>query len=136
VDDELRLPIATDQDAHTARRAARDFASAAGFDRVGAEEVALAASELATNLVRYARGGEIRLTGIGDAARSGLQLESRDAGPGVDDLDRALRDGYSSGGGLGSGLPAVRRLADGFEISSGPAGTRVVARKWLAPASR
>jgi serine/threonine-protein kinase RsbT len=131
----VRLPVRSDWDAHAARRAARDLATAVGFDRVAAEEVALAASELATNLLRYARGGEVRLGRLSQPARAGLQLESHDAGPGIEDLDRAMRDGYSSGGGLGHGLPAVRRLVDEFDISSGPAGTRVVARKWLTPPS-
>jgi serine/threonine-protein kinase RsbT len=136
VDGELRLRAVTEQDAHTARRLARAFAAAAGFEGVAVEEVALAVSELATNLRRYARAGEVRLGRVGDPACPGLQLESHDAGPGIDDLDLAMRDGYSSGGGLGGGLPAVRRLMDEFDISSGPAGTRVIARKWRAPTSR
>jgi serine/threonine-protein kinase RsbT len=131
----VRFPMLTDSDAHAARRAARAAATAAGFDRLAAEEVALAVSELATNLLRYAHGGEVWLQHIGDPARPGLQLESHDAGPGIDDLDRAMQDGYSSGGGLGHGLPAVRRLVDEFDIASGPSGTCVVARKWLTPTS-
>jgi serine/threonine-protein kinase RsbT len=136
VEGDLHLRVATAQEAHTARRLARELARGIGFDAVGAEEVALAASELATNLVRYGRGGEIRLRRIDDGPHPGVQLESDDVGPGIGDVDQAMRDGFSSGGGLGSGLPAVRRLMDEFGIYSQPNGTHVIARKWLPKPSR
>jgi serine/threonine-protein kinase RsbT len=133
-----RLSVAAPADAARARRAARALALRLGFGAPAAEEVALAVSELATNLVRYARGGEIVLAAAaaepaGRAGReaSGVHVESLDRGPGIADLARAMEDGFSTGGGLGGGLPAVRRLMDEFAITSGPAGTRVVARKWL-----
>ena len=122
----LRLAVASRTDADRARREARALALSLGFGPADVERVALATSELATNLAIYARRGEIILTALG----GGLQLESHDAGPGIRDLDEALADGFSTGGGLGSGLPATRRLMDEFEIASGPNGTNIVARKW------
>jgi serine/threonine-protein kinase RsbT len=150
-----RVAVSTALDADVARRAARHLAQSVGFDAAGAESVALAATELATNLVRYARGGEIVLSVVtrpvpvshvmsrtpgrgasppagGDAEpeiQRGMQVESRDAGPGMGDVAQALRDGFSTGGGLGGGLGAVRRLMDEFEITSASDGTHVVARK-------
>ncbi|HZR98281.1 MAG TPA: ATP-binding protein [Chloroflexota bacterium] len=127
----LRLPVRGAADAERARREARTLAARQGFDAADAERVALAVSELATNLVRYARQGEILLGAVDGARGRGIEVESRDAGPGIGDVARALEDGYTTGGGLGSGLPGVRRLMDDFEISSAPSGTRVLARKWL-----
>jgi serine/threonine-protein kinase RsbT len=129
----LRLKVASMADAEHARRAARGLARTLGFDRTGVERVALATSELATNLVRYAPGGEIVLSAVDGPAGSGLQLESLDKGPGIADVGRALVDGFSTSGGLGSGLPSARRMMDQFEIESGPQGTRIVARSWPTP---
>ena len=95
-----------------------------------AERVALAVSELATNLVRYAQEGTIVLSSVAGSAGTGIQVESWDVGPGIADLEQALEDGFSTGGGLGSGLPAVRRLMDEFTIATGPSGTRIVVRTW------
>jgi len=95
--------------------------------------VVLAVSELATNLQRYASEGRIVLTPVSIGERSGLQIQSHDHGPGITDLKLAMQDGYSTGGGLGSGLPAVQRLMDEFEIDSGPEGTTVTAHKWTTP---
>jgi serine/threonine-protein kinase RsbT len=139
-----RLAVAAPADAARARRAARALAGRLGFGTAAAEEVALAVSELATNLVRYARGGEIVLAAVGATAPAGaagggvagVHVESIDRGPGIANLAQAMEDGYSTGGGLGGGLPAVRRLMDEFVITSDPAGTRVVARKWLPETCR
>jgi serine/threonine-protein kinase RsbT len=130
------VPVTTLVDAGRARRAARRLAEQLGFPAEAAEAVALATSELATNLARYARSGVIVLRAVLEPERRGVQVESRDAGPGIADLDRALQDGFSSGGGLGGGLGGARRLMDEFEVSSGPAGTRIVACKWLPAAPR
>ena len=86
------------------------------------------------NLFRYAVNGEIVLRAVqreDAAARSGLEIESRDTGPGIVDTALALQDGYTTGGGLGSGLPSARRMMDDFELTTGPQGTRIVVRKWL-----
>ena len=125
-----RLAVASQADAERARQAGRSLARQLGFGPADAERVALTVSELATNLARYARGGEIVLSAVDGPRGRGLQVESHDAGPGISDLSRALEDNYSTGGGLGCGLPAARRLVDEFEILSGPEGTRIVARTW------
>lgn len=124
----IHVPIAAPADLDLARRKARGLARTCGFGRIDTERLVLAVSELATNLLRYARDGDIVLTARENATCGGIQVESRDRGPGIPDLSRALEDGFSTGGGLGSGLPAVRRLLDDFEITSGPHGTRVTAR--------
>ena len=132
----MQLEVTSRVDAEQARREAHALAVALGFSVQGAAAVALAAVELATNLLRYARGGEIRISAIEGIRGKGMQLESHDAGPGIAEIDRALQDGYSTGGGLGGGLPAVRRLTDEFELHTGPGGTHVVARKWLGERPR
>ena len=129
------MPIRSRLDADQARREARQLARRLGFDRGDAETVALAASELAMNLHRYAVEGEIVLRTVEDGTRRGLEIESQDAGPGIADLELAFQDGYTTGGGLGSGLPSARRLMDDFELKTQPSGTRIIARKWLAPRS-
>lgn len=132
----LVLTIVSLRDVERVRREARGLAARAGFNQVDAESIALAVSELATNLLRFAPGGTI-LASIcqGDAGRA-IVIESRDSGPGIVDVELALQDGYSTGGGLGSGLPGVRRLMDDFALSTGPGGTHIEARKWLNPPSR
>lgn len=87
------------------------------------------------NLYRYAIEGEIALRRVEDGPRRGVQIESRDAGPGIADTTLAFQDGYTTGGGLGSGLPSARRFMDDFELISAPSGTRIVARKWLTTRS-
>ena len=130
------IEVRSSLDVERARRAAREVARGVGLPADDAERVALAVSELAANLVRYAVGGRILLApGVGPRGR-GVRIESADDGPGIPDMARALEDGYSSGGGLGGGLPGVRRLMDEFQISSTPRGTTVVAHKWPSPGSR
>jgi serine/threonine-protein kinase RsbT len=130
----VRLTVSSPVDAERACRSARVLARELGFSAADAERVSLAVSELATNLVRHADGGELRLAIVQGPRGRGVQVESRDVGPGIADLDLALEDGYSTTGGLGSGLPATRRLMDEFTIASDGRGTRVVARKWPLPA--
>lgn len=132
MDEAPRLPVRTRLDADHARREARRLAGALGFNRADAESVALAVSELAMNLHRYADDGEIVLRAVLDGKQRGIEIVSQDAGPGIADPDLALQDGYTTGGGLGSGLPSARRLMDDFELTTTPAGTRIVARKWLS----
>jgi serine/threonine-protein kinase RsbT len=112
------------------RREARLLAPAVGFGREDAEAIVLTASELATNLLCYASGGELLVTTCSRGARIGIAIESRDDGPGIADVELALRDGASTSGGLGSGLPAVRRLMDDFTLTTSPVGTHIEARKW------
>ncbi len=129
-----RIAIRSRLDTDQARREARRLATLLGFTRGDAEAVALATSELAMNLHRYAQEGEIVLRAVQggpDGGRLGLEIESQDAGPGIANTDLAFQDGYTTGGGLGSGLPSARRLMDDFELMTGASGTRIVARKWL-----
>jgi serine/threonine-protein kinase RsbT len=103
------------------------------MSRHHAEELVVAASELATNLVRHSVGGTIRCKHCRRDNRRGVEVEALDEGPGISDLDEALRDGFSTRGSLGGGLPSARSLVDDFHIESGPAGTRVNICKWLTP---
>jgi anti-sigma regulatory factor (Ser/Thr protein kinase) len=128
----LRLAVANRADAERARREAHALATALAFDAPRADAVALAVLELATNLVRHARQGELELTAVDGPRGRGVQVESWDAGPGIADVERAFEDRFSTAGGLGSGLPAVLRLTDELEIETGPDGTRIVTRTWAA----
>jgi serine/threonine-protein kinase RsbT len=127
----LRFVVTSQADVEEARRGARKLARRLGFGVADAECVALAVSELATNLTRYADHGEIVLSVVDGPRGASVQVESRDSGPGIADLPHALADGSSTGGSLGSGLPGARRLMDEFEIRTSPRGTRIVARKWV-----
>ncbi|MBI3971713.1 MAG: ATP-binding protein [Chloroflexi bacterium] len=131
-----RIRIRVDVDVQRARRAARRLATDLGLDRNGAEMVVLAVSELGTNLIRYARGGEITLSTMQDERGARVLVESRDDGPGIADVDQAMANGSSTGGGLGGGLGAVRRLMDEFAIVSDASGTRVRACKWVRKSER
>ena len=120
-----------------AGRRARQLALAIGFDAAAAEELVLVVAELATNIVKHAGSGELRLAFEQATARRGLRVEAVDQGPGIPDVEEALRDGYSSKGSLGLGLGALNRLMDELDIDSrrGPDhGTRVVCRRWLREA--
>jgi serine/threonine-protein kinase RsbT len=112
------------------RREARRLPMDLGFSAADAERVALATTELATNLTRYARNGRMVLEHVRQTRGEGIQIESHDDGPGIADVDRAMTDGFSTGGGLGNGLPGVRRLLDELEITSGAHGTDIVGRRW------
>ena len=130
-DHSCRGRIAAEVDVERIRREARALATYAGFDRHDAEAILLAVSELATNLVRYAPGGELVVSIVSEANGLGILIQSSDPGPGIADVELALRDGYSTSGGLGSGLPSVRRLMDDFTIVTGPSGTSIETHKWL-----
>lgn len=124
------LAVASTSDVEHARRQARIVALALGFGKADAEAVVLSVSELASNLVRYSHEGRIVVRRMRDGGRTGIVVESVDAGPGIPNVERALLDGFSTGNGLGCGLSGVRRLMDDFDISSSPAGTHISARKW------
>lgn len=132
-----RVPPATIKIRHQssvgeARRMARTVAESLGFGPQATEEIVLAMVELATNLIKHAQGGTLTLTPLDEGRRIGLELEALDKGPGIVDIERALTDGFSTAGSLGTGLGSVNRLMDEFDItSSRAAGTRIVCRKWL-----
>jgi serine/threonine-protein kinase RsbT len=131
VENEIQVPINSDQDIVAARQKGRSLAAAMGFSSGDATLIATAISELARNIITYAKSGEIRLTVINGSARQGIQLVAHDQGPGIADVQQALRDGFSTSGSLGLGLPGVMRLVDEFEIvSKENSGTTVTAKKW------
>jgi serine/threonine-protein kinase RsbT len=128
---EIRVEINSDQDIVVARQKGRVLASELGFSSGDATLIATAISELARNIVSYARRGEIKLKGIHGSSQIGILVVASDEGPGIADIRQALRDGFSTSGSLGLGLPGVRRLMDDFEISSQPGqGTIVAVKKW------
>jgi serine/threonine-protein kinase RsbT len=129
--DEVRVAIASDADLVTARAEARAMAERLGFPRPDPTLIATAISEVARNIVVHAGRGEIVLEPFEDADRYGLIVTATDDGPGIRDVDAALRDDHSGRGGLGLGLPGARRLMDDFDIASdAETGTTVTMRKW------
>jgi len=130
-DTKIRVPINSDKDIVVARQEGRTLAMSLGFSPGDATLLATAISELARNIVTYANVGDILLDTVNGAARLGMQVVARDEGPGIADVQQALRDGFSTSGGLGLGLPGVRRLVDEFQIvSDGTSGTTVTITKW------
>jgi serine/threonine-protein kinase RsbT len=123
--------IGSDEDIVGVRRVVREWSIAAGFSLVDQTKMITAASELARNALEYGGGGSVRLEALNDGPRRGLRLVFEDKGPGIPDIELALRDGYTSGGGLGLGLGGSRRLVNDFEIDSKPGeGTRVAIVRW------
>jgi len=120
-------------DVATARQAVKAMAQALGFDERGREEVAIAVSELASNLLKHARQGRLTLTPLREGPRTGVEIESVDSGPGIENVEQAITDGFSTVGSLGYGLGAVNRLTDEFDITSqhlASRGTRIVCKRW------
>lgn len=129
--DEVRVPVRSEYDLVPARQQGRQLAESLGFSSSEATLVATTISELARNIVAYAARGEIVLRRSHDGARPGITVIARDAGPGIADVTLALQEGYSTSGGLGIGLPGVRRIMDEFHIESAPGcGTTITATKW------
>jgi serine/threonine-protein kinase RsbT len=118
------LTLGHAQDVLQARAAARALARDVGMGEMDQARFASAVSELARNAVRYGREGRCELRDESDARHLRLQACISDAGPGIADIPRALQEGYSTGGGLGLGLAAARRLVDLFDLRSGADGTR------------
>jgi len=127
-----RLRIETSDDLVGLRRSVRDAAIATGFGATDQVRLVTAASELARNIVLYAGSGFADISPVSRQERRGLRVRFEDQGQGIGDLDLAMKDGYTSGCGLGKGLPGARRLVDEFEISSEVGrGTVVTITKWL-----
>ena len=128
---EIWVAINSDQDIVLARQKGRAKAVELGFSSGDATLIATAISELARNIVAYAGKGRITLKVVNGLNRQGISVVASDDGPGIPDVRQALRDGFSTSGSLGLGLPGVRRLMDEFEITSQPGrGTTVVVKKW------
>jgi serine/threonine-protein kinase RsbT len=125
------LPLAKPEDIVVMRQRIREKAVALGLSLVDQTKVVTAASELGRNAILYGGGGRVEVDEVQDGGRRGLRLSFVDEGPGIADIEQALRDGYSSGTGLGLGLGGARRLSDQFTIESAPGrGTRVTITRW------
>jgi RNA polymerase sigma factor (sigma-70 family) len=130
--DEVRVAVEVDADVVTARQRGRELAVHAGFPETDATVIATAISEIARNIVKFARRGEVTMTILDDDGTTGIMVVAKDAGPGIADVRRALTEGSTTYGGLGLGLPGSRRLMDEFDITSEVGrGTTVTMSKWL-----
>jgi serine/threonine-protein kinase RsbT len=123
--------IRAPEDVVGVRQVVRQRAVELGFNLIDQTKLVTAASELARNTLQYGGGGTVLVEGIGDGLRRGLRLTFEDQGPGIANIDEALRDGFSTAGGLGLGLSGARRLSNEFQIDSRPGeGTRVMIARW------
>ena len=125
------LPLQSSEHVVLVRQAVRQRAVELGFSLVDQTKIITAASELGRNTITHGGGGQAMLEVINDGMRRGLRLTFEDQGPGIADIATAMRDGYSTGNGLGLGLSGSKRLANEFAITSTPGvGTRVVITRW------
>lgn len=130
--DSIRIPIDSEAQILTARREARSLAARLGFWSVEQSFIAMAISEVALNILQYAGKGEIVLDVIEKNDAKGILVLARDEGPGISDIELAMQEGYSTGGGAGLGLAGAKRLMDEFEIVSEVGkGTTVRMVKWV-----
>lgn len=129
--DEATLPLSGDEHVVSVRRWVREQAIGIKLSLVDQTKLVTAASELARNTIKYGGGGVVHVARIVDGLRLGISMTFADRGPGIADIEQALTDGFTSGGGLGLGLGGARRLSDAFEITSRPGvGTTVSIIKW------
>jgi serine/threonine-protein kinase RsbT len=129
--DDMCVPIVREHDIVTARERGRELAATTGFRNTEQTLIATAISEVARNIVSYANQGEVAFALVTDAGRRGIVVVARDRGPGIADIELAMRDGYSTADSLGMGLPGAKRLMDEFEIASVVGeGTTVTMKKW------
>lgn len=125
------LPVRSERDIVTVRQTTRRWAEELRFGLVDQTKIVTAASEIARNTINYGGGGQVRLEALNDDLRRGLRLVFEDQGPGIADIELALRDGYTTGGGLGLGLGGAKRLCNEFHVDSRPGdGTRVTLVRW------
>jgi serine/threonine-protein kinase RsbT len=126
------MELKATEDIVRVRQAARAWAVAIGFSLVDQTKIVTATSELARNTIEHGRGGSVRLRSVVNGARKGLRLDFQDTGPGIANIDLALRDGYTTGTGLGLGLSGSRRLMSEFELETHVGkGTRVSVTRWV-----
>ncbi len=128
----VTLSVKDDADIVKVRQTGREMARALGFGVVDQTRIATALSELSRNVMLYAGGGEVTLRRVESGRRRGIEIVCEDHGPGIDRIDLVMQEGFTTGRGLGLGLPGAKRLMDDFEVRSEKGqGTRVVTRKWL-----
>jgi serine/threonine-protein kinase RsbT len=131
VANETVVPINTDTDVVAARQKGRELATVLGFVSTDSTLLATAISELARNIIRYAKKGEILIASVQSGDRVGITVVARDNGPGIANISLSMQDGFSTSGGLGLGLPGVKRLMDEFHlVSDVNKGTTVTIKKW------
>jgi serine/threonine-protein kinase RsbT len=131
IDRSIQQPIRSPEDIVRVRQATRERAVAQGFSLVDQTKIVTAASELARNTLDYGGGGEVTIEVVYEGARKGVRLVFVDQGPGIPDIEMALKDGYTTGSGLGLGLSGARRLSSEFSIESKLGeGTRVAITRW------
>ena len=129
---DITVSIEHEADIVTARQRGRELAAAAGFASTDQTLIALAISEIARNIVSYADRGKITLSRLDEGGRRGVLVIAQDEGPGIPDVELAMRDGYSTAKSLGVGLPGAKRVMDEFQVMSTLGqGTTVTMRKWL-----
>ena len=129
--DGARIPVTCDGDIILARQKGRELAAPLGFPASELTLIVTAISEIARNVVVYAERGEILISHVEEDGRRGILVVTRDEGPGIPDIEQAMRDGFSTGKSLGLGLPGAKRLMDEFDIVSEVGrGTTVTMRKW------
>jgi serine/threonine-protein kinase RsbT len=132
VPNDARVAIEYEGDIITARQKGRELAQEVGFTGSELTVIATVISEIARNIILYAQRGEMKLSTARKGAKRGIIVVARDDGPGIPSIEDAMRDGYSTGKGLGLGLPGAKRLMDEFEIASEVgSGTLVTMRKWV-----
>ncbi|NQS99219.1 MAG: anti-sigma regulatory factor [candidate division Zixibacteria bacterium] len=126
------IPILEERDVVICRQACREWARRIGFNLVDQTRITTAASELARNIHEYAGAGEVIIQEVEDETRRGIKITFQDQGPGLDDVEEAMKEGYTSHKGMGMGLPGSKKLMDEFYIQSEPEkGTSVTIYKWL-----
>lgn len=125
------VPLRADEDVVRMRQVLRECLVSIGFSLIEQTKMITAASELGRNTLRYGGGGEAHIEKVNDGGRRGVILSFIDYGPGIEDVSLALKDGYTTGNGMGLGLGGARRLADDFELITAPGqGTTVRIAKW------
>jgi serine/threonine-protein kinase RsbT len=125
------LPLRTSNDVVLARQKVRQWATELRFTLVDQTKLVTAASELARNTLDHGKGGSMTIEQVGVAGRIGLKLLFEDQGPGIPDIELALKDGFTTGNGMGLGLGGSRRLVNEFSIDSSPGkGTRITVTRW------
>jgi serine/threonine-protein kinase RsbT len=126
-----QVPIQTDEDVVLVRQEVRKWSVELGFSLIDQTKIVTAASELARNTLIHGGGGQLILEAHNDSSRRGLRLTFADRGPGIPDVEQALKDGFTTGGGLGLGLGGAKRLSTEFQIDSRPGeGTRITIGRW------